>query len=100
MLPFIFGVVPPARDPRRQAALEAYEDQILGLLLDQDLKRSPAGSPARQVARARTLAALRRVGGEQKRGVVEFLHDCGLITAGRAVVDLRNADLRCADMAG
>jgi hypothetical protein len=85
-------------DQRQQAALETYHDYMLELLLNKNLLSSPTGSDVREVARARTLTALRRVGGKRKRDVLQFLHEAGLISKGNPVVDLRGADLRDADL--
>jgi uncharacterized protein YjbI with pentapeptide repeats len=80
------------------AALEAYQDHILQLLLDRNLRGSQPGSDVREAARARTLAVLRRVGKNRKGDVLLFLHEAGLIYKGKAIVDLREADLSGADL--
>lgn len=87
-------------EDQQQAALETYHDYMLELLLNKNLLSSPTGSDVREVARARTLTALRRVGGKRKRDVLQFLHEAGLISKGNPVVDLRGADLRDADLSG
>jgi hypothetical protein len=86
------------QDHQQEAALEAYQDHILQLVLDRNLRESQPGSDVREAARARTLAVLRRVGKNRKADVLLFLHDAGLIYKGKAIVDLRGADLRCADL--
>ena len=73
---------------------------MLELLLNKNLLSSPTGSDVREVARARTLTALRRVGGRRKRDILQFLHEAGLISRSNPVVDLRGADLREADLSG
>lgn len=80
-------------EQKQEAALEVYQDQILELLLDKNLSGSQPGSDVREVARARTLTALRRVGKSRKGEVLRFLQESGLIYRGRAIVDLRGADL-------
>ncbi len=85
-------------DRKQEAALEAYQDYMLELLLDKNLSGSQPGSDVREVARARTLTALRRVGTNRKGEVLRFLHEAGLIYRGKAIVDLREADLRGADL--
>ncbi len=85
-------------DRKQEAALEAYQDYMLGLLLDKNLSGSQPGSDVREVARARTLTALRRVGTNRKGEVLRFLHEAGLIYRGKAIVDLREADLRNVDL--
>lgn len=83
---------------QQEAALEAYQNYILQLLLDRNLRGSQPESDVREAARARTLSILRRVDKNRKGDVVQFLYDAGLIFAGRAIVELRGADLRNADL--
>lgn len=85
-------------DRQQAAALEAYQDYILQLLLDRNLRGSQPGSDVREAARARTLAVLRRVGKNRKGDVLQFLREAGLIYKGQAIVDLREADLSGADL--
>jgi uncharacterized protein YjbI with pentapeptide repeats len=73
---------------------------MLELLLNKNLVGSPSGSDVREVARARTLTALRRVGNKRKRDLLQFLYEAGLISKSNPVVDLRGADLREADLSG
>jgi hypothetical protein len=54
-------------DQQQQTALKTYQDYMLELLLNKNLLSSPTGSDVREMARARTLTALRRVGGSRKR---------------------------------
>jgi len=76
-------------------ALQAYLDQVGQLLLDKDppLRQSEEDSEVRTLARARTLSVLARLDGGRKAQVVQFLYELDLITAGRVIVDLKNADL-------
>jgi Pentapeptide repeats (8 copies) len=83
---------------QQQGALEAYLDHMLELLLNKRLVGSPPGSEVREVARARTLTTLRRVGTQHKGEVLRFLCDAGLIEREKTIVDLRGADLRGADL--
>ena len=83
---------------QQAAALEAYQDHLLQLLLDRNLRESLPGSDVREVARARTLAVLRRVDKNRKGDVLQFLHEAGLIYKGKVIVDLREADLNGADL--
>jgi Pentapeptide repeats (8 copies) len=83
-------------DQRTQdAALQAYLDHIGGLLLEKDkpLRQSKEGDEVRTLARARTLTVLRRLDGERKARVLQFLYESGLIDKNRVVVDLVGADL-------
>ena len=72
------------------------------LLIDEGLLDSEENDEARYLARARTLAVLRRADDSQKRSVVEFLAESGLAD-GRSgadpVVSLANANLAGADLA-
>jgi Pentapeptide repeats (8 copies) len=103
-LPFLFrgqrnqADLQVADDQKQEAALQAYQEYICTLLLDKNLSGSQPGSEVREVARARTLAALRRVGNNRKGDVLRFLHESGLIYTGKAIVDLRESDLSGADL--
>jgi uncharacterized protein YjbI with pentapeptide repeats len=68
-------------DQRTQdEALQAYLDQMSKLLTDKDLRSRPYGlDDARVTARARTLATLRRLDGERKRNLLQFLYEAQLI---------------------
>ena len=85
-------------DRQQGAALEAYQDHILQLLLDRNLRGSQPGSDVREAARARTLAILRRVEKNRKRDVVQFLYEAGLLYKGQPIIDLREADLSDAEL--
>src|SRR5829696_8902394 len=76
-------------------ALQAYLDQIGQMLLDKDrpLRQSNEHDEVRTLARARTLTVLTRLDGTRKAQVVQFLYESGLIAKGRAVLNLRGADL-------
>jgi hypothetical protein len=91
--------------------LQAYLDQIGQMLLDPNrpLRRSTYGDSLRTLARARTLAVLRRLDGTRKGTVLQFLYESGLI--GRItnrkpfekddlIVELRDADLSGAVVTG
>jgi hypothetical protein len=87
-------------DEQQRAALESYQEYMFGLLLNHNLIGSPPRSDVREVARARTLTVLRRVGSTRKREVVQFLYESRLIAVANPVVDLHGADLRAADLSG
>jgi uncharacterized protein YjbI with pentapeptide repeats len=100
----------------QEASLQAYLDLMATLLLEHDLRESAEGSEVRAIARAQTLATLRKQDAEGKSTIVRFLIDAGLLQAspsdgrGGAVlrlagaelnwVDLTNADLEFVDFAG
>ena len=75
------------------------------LLIDEGLLDSEEDDEARYLARARTLAVLRRADDSQKRSVVEFLAESGLAGIGpprngdEPVVSLADANLAGADLA-
>jgi hypothetical protein len=95
-------------------ALQAYLDQMSHLLTDKELRRTTDWlDEARITARARSLAALRRLDGEHRKSVLQFLYETQLINrrestfvegvthelgpariVGLSGVDLRSADLR------
>jgi Pentapeptide repeats (8 copies) len=99
-LPFVFRGPARPEDQQEPAALKTYQDQMLDLVLNKQLLASQSGSEVQEVARARTLIALRQMGSGQKREVLQFLHENGLIWKINTLVDLRDADLRHADLTG
>jgi pentapeptide repeat protein len=82
----------------QDAALQAYLDQMSGLLLEENLRDSWEGSEARRLARARTLTVLGRLSPDRKGSVVRFLYESALIQEGNPIVDLATADLSNADL--
>lgn len=84
----------------QEGILQAYLQQMTDLLVAHNLSRARKDSTATAAAHAQTYAALRTIDGPRKGVIVRFLHDAGLITRGRAVIDLALADLRSADLAG
>ena len=91
------------REDRRSqdATLQAYLDQMSGLMLDRKLLTSKESDAVRAVARTVTLTTLRRLDGSRKGEVVRFLAEARLIpadTVGRARVGLLEADLAGADL--
>jgi uncharacterized protein YjbI with pentapeptide repeats len=84
-----------ASQQAQDAALQAYLDQRGQLLLDEDrpLRQSEEGSAVRTVARAQTLAVLRRLDGSRRGTVVQFLYESRLIDKDSSVVDLTGAVL-------
>lgn len=91
--------------------VQGYLDQVSLLLLDDKhpLRASERGSDVRTVARARTLTVLRGLDSEDKRSIVRFLDEAGLIqregpgasgTRGYPIVNLEGANLSFADLSG
>jgi uncharacterized protein YjbI with pentapeptide repeats len=92
----------------QDTALQAYLDQMSGLL-DKGLHNEPEKVGDKRVAaRARTLTVLRELNGARKRSVLQFLYEAQLINSrgvtrsGRdfyaRVTDLDSADLSMADL--
>jgi uncharacterized protein YjbI with pentapeptide repeats len=94
-----------AEEARQDATLQSYLDQMSGLMLREKLLTSSQISAVRAVARTVTLAALRRLDGERRAAVVQFLYEADLLHVYEAdlfpsspVVSLRGADLSGADL--
>lgn len=81
-------------------ALQSYLDKMTYLMLETDLPTPEQESRVRDVAKSRTLSALKGLDGERKGTLLQFLADSGLIVAGEALVELSHADLRQAYLRG
>ena len=84
----------------REERLQTYFDRMTELMLDKGLRRSEPGAEVRDIARARTLTALRRLDGERKGALLRFLREADLITATNNIIMLDEADLSGADLSG
>jgi uncharacterized protein YjbI with pentapeptide repeats len=85
------------------AVLQAYTEDMKGLLLDEGLRSAGPDSNARAVARVETLTAFSRLGGEwesyeEERIALQFLYDASLIRKDRPIVDLTNVSLKYGDL--
>jgi uncharacterized protein YjbI with pentapeptide repeats len=92
-----------AKERAQDEALQAYLDQMSGLLLERDLRTSEKGSEVRTLARARTLTALQRLDPSRKTVVMQFLVEADLVQGvdGREpVINLSGADLGDANLSG
>jgi uncharacterized protein YjbI with pentapeptide repeats len=87
-----------AEEARRDATLQAYLDQMSGLMLNKNLLTSTEGDPVRAVARTVTLTTLRRLDGKRKAAVVNFLFEAHLLVRDKALVELADADLVGAEL--
>jgi Pentapeptide repeats (8 copies) len=85
------------RDRQKQQILDEYFAYISELLLDKDLSQESASNPVREVARTRTLTALRLLDGMRKAQLLQFLYEARLISAD-PVIQLNGADLRGASL--
>jgi uncharacterized protein YjbI with pentapeptide repeats len=88
-------------------ALQAYFEQMGSLLTEHKLMETEgADDPKRLLARAQTLTVLERLGTENKRAnrnkreLILFLHDAGLISKDNKMLNLSGADLSDADLSG
>jgi uncharacterized protein YjbI with pentapeptide repeats len=95
-----------AEQRAQDEALQAYLDQLSGLLLEKDLRKSEGGSEVRTLARARTATVMQRLDADGNRNVMRFLDEAGLTEVGQSSIrllagaDLRGARLEGIDLAG
>jgi hypothetical protein len=89
-----------AADAAREEVLRGYLAQMSGLMLDRRLLRSQPGADVRAVARTITLTTVRRLDGERRGSVVQFLSEARLLHPRDPRVALHAANLRSADLRG
>jgi hypothetical protein len=80
----------------REAAVQTYVDETLNLLANgglRDLRDSQRSEELRVLLRARTRMVLDRIDATDKKSIVRFLHDAGLIRGEQPAVSLDGADL-------
>src|SRR5215217_2517126 len=85
-----------AEQRAQDEALQAYLDQMSGLLLEKDLRTSEEDSEVRTLALARALTVLERLDPSRKTAVVQFLVEAKLVqrVAGTGpIISLNGADL-------
>jgi uncharacterized protein YjbI with pentapeptide repeats len=87
-----------AEDNQREAALQAYINEMSELLLHENLRKSEKDDEVRTISPVRTLTVLPRLDGSRKRSALEFLYEAGLITRGKSIIDLYFADFSDTDM--
>jgi hypothetical protein len=86
-------------DQRAQdEALQAYLDQMSGLLLERDLRVADKDSEVSSLARARTVTVLQRLDANRNQTVIRFLKEARL--TGSSIGLLAEADLRGAHLEG
>src|SRR5216683_2834596 len=88
------------KDNHHEAALQAYIDNMLELLLAKNLRSSTEDEEVQKIARVRTLTVLRRLDAERKGSVLQFLHESGLIGKDKRVIHLTGANLIGANLIG
>jgi uncharacterized protein YjbI with pentapeptide repeats len=89
-----------AEQRAQDAALQAYLDQMSGLMLDRGLRTSEEGDSVRLLARARTSTILRRLDSERNSDILQFLREAQLISGTDPVISLNRCDLSGAQLSG
>jgi uncharacterized protein YjbI with pentapeptide repeats len=90
-----------AEQRAQDEALQAYLNQMSGLLLERDLRASEKGSGVRILARAQTLTVLESLDPSGKTALMQFLVEADLVqrVEGRdPIISLHGADLSDADL--
>src|SRR5918995_1378891 len=90
-----------AEQQAQQESLQAYLDQMSGLLLERDLRASEEDSEVRSLARAKTLTVLLGLDAQSKRILLQFLIEAELVQRvdGRdSIISLRYANLSDANL--
>jgi hypothetical protein len=90
----------PQDAEEQQHGQQAYQTYILDMMLNKNLGSPNCAKDVRDVARVKTLAALRRAGRNQKCEVLRFIYEAGLIDRHMGVVRLSGADLSGANLTG
>ncbi len=75
-------------DNAREQALQKYLAAMQELILENELRETTQTNPVHEIARALTLDILRRLDGERKRLVLDFLYQTGLIYKANPYVSL------------
>ncbi len=81
-----------AIDNQQESALQVYLDRMSDLLIREDLQTRKIES-VQNVARTYTLNVLRRLDGNRKGQILQFLYEANLISTSRVIVVLHNANL-------
>jgi uncharacterized protein YjbI with pentapeptide repeats len=89
-----------ADDHTQATTLQAYLEQMSLLLLESGLRESAADAEVRRVASAWTKTAARRLSGESKGLLVNFLYESGLLAREKAIISLAHANLEGARLLG
>ena len=80
-------------DRQKQQILDGYFEYVSDLLLSNHLSNTTTADLARELARTRTLTALRLLDGKRKAQVLQFLYEARLIDP-RPVINLNGADFK------
>lgn len=91
------GEARSAADHAREETLRNYLEQMTDLVLQHKLRESPPpnrrATDVQALARTLTLTALRRLDGERKALVLQFLWEAGLITQSHRWTESRSGDI-------
>lgn len=89
-----------ADDRAQESVLETYIDRMSELLLEEKLlaPEQISNNKIRDVARIRTLTALRRLDGFRKAILLQFLYESYLLEKDQPIIALTGADLRNAQL--
>ncbi len=98
-----------ADDQQKEAILKTYMDDISDLLINHNLRNSKPDDEVRVVASAKTLVALKKLDGNRRGTIIQFLYGANLIENGNAnntftsveaIISLGGDDLEEAQMEG
>jgi Pentapeptide repeats (8 copies) len=80
-----------AADNQREAEFQAYLEKMAEFILEKNLRDSLEDDEVRKIARARTLAVLRRLDAVRKGLVIQGLYDLDLISKDKSIISLNGA---------
>ncbi len=85
---------------QQEEVLVTYQKDISDLLLTYKLRTSKEGEEVREVARTRTLIALRQLDPDRKGLLIQFLYEAHLIDIKSPIISLSHADISGANLSG
>lgn len=83
-----------------EAALQKYFENVGQLIGEMESQEYAPGDRLSTVVRAQTLAVLKRLDGDRKGMVLQFLYESALLQGAKPVVSLLRADFRGANLSG
>jgi uncharacterized protein YjbI with pentapeptide repeats len=89
-----------ALDKQREDLLQNYLDRMSELLLEKNLRASKADAEVRNVARTRTISALKRLDAGRVESVFTFLREAGLMHQSNPIISLKGADFAKVNWSG
>jgi uncharacterized protein YjbI with pentapeptide repeats len=89
-----------ASERQQDEVLKNYFDQMTMLMLDKNLKAQNRGSEVANIARIRTLTALRQLPDDERKGlIIRFLWESKLIVGVSPIIDLSKFNLTSINLA-